>query len=272
LPPGWSEPGAGVPLANYRWGWSTYILPYLEAKNLQAEYDLRQNALWMDATSLPVNDPYYDSTTGKSILDTVLAVFICPSDPMPELNPNVAIESENRGTFNVQKMNYGGSCGVDAFVCTPFGALGEATGVFNINSRVGFQHVTDGTSNTVMIGERGGVWHETGQTPNVLIRPGLTSVDPDELDFPVGNHLSQGPFDAAAFVEIPGSFESGYFGVNGSELAYKYGFSSAHTTGAMFAFCDGSTRFINQDMSLTTFARILHKHDGKVLDESDLLN
>lgn len=272
LPPGWTEPGGSVPLANYRWGWSSFILPFLEQQNLHADLDIQNHELWMDATSLPPDDPYYDTASETSSLDAMLTIFICPSDPLPDVNPNVDIESGNRGTFNVQKMNYGGSCGVDAFVCTPFGTLGEATGVFNINSRVGFQHIPDGTSHTVMLGERGGIWHETNEIPNVLIRPGLTSVDPDELDFPVGNHLSQGPFDAAAFIEIPGTFESGFFGINGSELAYKYGFSSAHPTGAMFTFCDGSTKFINEEMTLTTFARILHKHDGEILDEVDLLD
>ncbi|MGI9518773.1 MAG: DUF1559 domain-containing protein, partial [Pirellulaceae bacterium] len=276
LPPGWTEPCGDhpVPCASYRWGWSSYILPYIEGDNLYNKYGINDDGheLWMDTSVMPPNDPWYDPTTGSSILDTVMTVFICPSDSMSDINKNVEIESGNRGTFHVQKMNYGGSCGVDAFVCTPLGSLGEPTGVFNINSSTSFQHIPDGTSNTVMLGERGGIWHETNEELNTLIRPGLTSTDPDELDFPVGNHLSQGPFDGAAFVELPGSFESGYFGINGSELAYKYGSSSPHTGCAMMAFCDGSARFISESISLTTFARILHKHDGKVLDQDDLLN
>jgi prepilin-type N-terminal cleavage/methylation domain-containing protein/prepilin-type processing-associated H-X9-DG protein len=269
-PPGWSEPGGAVPLASFRWGWSTYILPQLEANNLFVRYDLRHHPLWMDVSASPANDPWFDPAAGRSELDAVVTTFICPSDPLPDLNPNVEIESGNRGTFNVQKMNYGGSCGVDAFVCSPLGTLGPATGVFNVNSRFGVRDVPDGTSHTVLFGERGGIWRETGEAPNTLIRPGITSLDSGELDFPVGNHLNQGPFDAAAFVEIPGSFESGFFNINGSELAHKYGFSSAHPNGCMMAFCDGSIQFVQEQISLTTFARILHKHDGQVVDESDL--
>jgi len=138
-----------------------------------------------------------------------------------------------------------------------------------VNSRIRYKDIPDGSSHTVMLGERGGTWEEANRPINVLIRPGLTAIEPDELDFPVANQLSQGPFDVAAFVELPGTFESGFFSINGSELAYKYGFSSDHPNGAMMVFCDGSTRFINQNISLTTFARILHKHDGKVLESVD---
>ncbi len=270
LPPGWTEPGGSTPLASFRWGWSSYILPHMDGQNLYNAYGLRDNPLWMDVTNSPPDDRYFDSATGYSVLDAIVTTFICPSDPLADVNPNVEIQSGNRGSFNVQKMNYGGSCGVDAFVCTPLGALGPATGVFNINSAFGMRHIPDGTSQTVLFGERGGTWHETNNTPNTLIRPGLTSIDPSELDFPVGNHLNQGPFNAAAFVEIPGSFESGFFGINGSEIAHKYGFSSAHPGGCMMAFCDGSVKFVMEEISLTTFARILHKHDGEVLDQSEL--
>ncbi len=272
LPPGWIEPcDDGIsPCASFRWGWATMIMPYLEGRDLYRQYNVRVEKLWMDTTTDPPNDPYFDPVTNKSLHDAILAIYMCPSDPLSDLNPNVEIVSGNRGTFYTQKMNYGGSCGVDAFVCSPFGSLGPPTGVFNVNSRIPVKEITDGLSNTVLLGERGGTWHETNTTPNVLIRPGLTSVDPSELDFPVGNQLSQGPFDVAAFVEIPGTFESGYFGINGSESAYKYGFSSPHTGGCHLSFCDGSARFVNQAISLTTFARILHKADGKIIDDDEL--
>ena len=274
LPPGWTEPGGSIPLASYRWGWSSYILPYMDGQNLFNDYDIRNNLLWMDVSADPPDDRYYDPATQESILDVVITTFICPSDPLPDINPNIDIISDNRGSFNVQKMNYGGSCGVDAFVCTPLGTLGPATGVFNINSAFGMRHIPDGTSYTVMFGERGGTWLETNQQPNVLIRPGLTSIgnDPEALDFPVGNHLNQGPFDATQFQEDPGSFESIFFGINGSELSYKYGFSSPHPGGCMLGFCDGSVKFMQEQLNITTFARILHKHDGKVVDEEDLYN
>ncbi len=273
LPPGWSEPcfETSLPCASFRWGWATYILPCIEGNTLYDDYNVNKNPLWMDLSAGPiVNDPYYDPATGKSLHDTVVSTFVCPSDPMGILNKNVDVVTDNRGTVHVQKMNYGGSCGVDAFVCTPPGALGPPTGVFNVNSKTRYKDIVDGSSNTVMLGERGGIWEEEHATPNVLVRPGLTSIQPDELDFPVANQLSQGPFDIAAFIEIPGSFESGFFSINGSELACKYGFSSAHPGGCVMSFCDGSTRFVNENISLTTFARILHKHDGKIIDTSDL--
>ena len=274
LPPGWLEPAVAdpsLPAASFRWGWASVILPYLEGTNLSREYDLRANRLWMDPSTSPhCTDHYFDVSTSKSSHDAVMNVYICPSDPAPILNANVPIDSDNRGQFFVQKMNYGGSCGVDAYVCTPLGSPGRPTGVFNINSRIKYKDILDGSSHTVLLGERGGTWKDTNEQPNILIRPGLTELNSGTLDFPVGNQLSQGPFDVAAFVEIPGTFESGYFNINGSELAYKYGFSSAHPSGAMMIFCDGSTRFVNEAISLTTFARILHKHDGKVIEDDEL--
>ncbi len=48
--------------------------------------------------------------------------------------------------------------------------------------------------------------------------------------------------------------------------AYTSGYSSGHTGGANFAFSDGSIKFINQELDLLTFQRILQRNDGSVVN------
>ena len=95
FPPGWTEPCGDHPLpcANFRWGWSSYILPFVEGRNLYDAYNIGSagHELWVDTSVLPPNDPWDDSVSGNFLLDTVLMVFIFPSDPLADINPHVDI-------------------------------------------------------------------------------------------------------------------------------------------------------------------------------------
>jgi prepilin-type N-terminal cleavage/methylation domain-containing protein len=148
LPAGWI---ASAPEGPPGWGWSSALLPYFEQKPL-FESGIKFN--------LPI-----DNVQNKAARETVLPLLLCPSDGHPKLftigADNAPGANHDGGTplFKIARSNYVGVFGVQEVEDVP--SAGD--GVFFHNSRVRFADVTDGLSNTLMIGERssrfgGSVW------------------------------------------------------------------------------------------------------------------
>src|SRR5437762_4010342 len=154
LPPGYTA-NASYPGTAPGWGWATYLLPYLEQTSVAQQINLAQ----------PVES--------QPAIAAVLKVFICPSDPF-----NPAAFSVNSPTGSAICLagpsSYAATVGSDdSEVDDPTG-----NGIFYRNSATRLTDVTDGTSNTVMIGDRAwadskGVW--AGIPNGSVIRAGATN-------------------------------------------------------------------------------------------------
>jgi len=199
-------------------------------------------------------------TATKTPAQTPLAVFRCPSDTGPKLNLNrYSYATSNYvavfGAFYDQASVPGQSIVAGSVV-------GAYTGVFGPNSALRLAEISDGTSNTVMIGEMScgpnGVKDSTG-----------------------GKRL----YNGAIWVGCPMEAGAGTSGSNGSNVANMLslcGFSagsnvrfrkintpdssnalsSAHTNGAQFAVVDGSVRFISQNADGRMVDAVADRADG----------
>ena len=122
----------------------------------------------------------------------------------------------------------------------------DNNGVFFLNSRIRFDDIDDGSSNTIFIGE---------------------VADPDPLGWMSGTR---------ATLRNTGSIQGKFSGRNGAipipkveDLLLVGGFSSFHTGGANFAFGDGSIRFLSQSIRPALFQKLGNRHDGQMLDLTD---
>ena len=216
FPPGYRSPGLSV-----GWGWAAFLLPELEQQPLYAQLGLPTSVFGNGANPAPATP----------LTQTPLAMFVCPSDTGPALNPYRRYHA---------KSNYRGICGPNV----PFVFLAnyDYGGVLFHNSSVRITAITDGTLNTLAIGE----------------------CRLDEANGKVGaiwagmDDSSTGTFFVS---EVFWSVGPGYE-LNGTG---GQSFSSNHGSGVSFAFCDGSVRFINQSISMTAIQILCGRADGQVV-------
>jgi prepilin-type processing-associated H-X9-DG protein len=236
--------------ANANWAWSALILPYLEQNNLY-------NQLSVATVSLPTD---LGNANTVALLQTPLKVFICPSDPgSGGLNMNRPFT--NPSNVQVAQSNYPGNGGDDN--------NDGSQGIFAIGVKVNIQSITDGTSNTILVGERTtppyspGASDYTGLSRRAALWCGY---DP--------NASAQDTTQKEAMWGYGNSRpQDGYTGTGFDTDGPTWAFSSSHTGGMQFVFCDGSVTFINQNINWTpsgtsktgpigTINRLLNRVDG----------
>ncbi len=233
-----ATPTAGTP----GWGWGVMILPFMEQGNLY--------------NSLNVNTQSLDGSAAiKSLAQTPISVYRCASDPGEPLN-------SNRGNYATS--NYIAVFGALYDQAAPStGALvygsrqKEGTGIFSANSAIRFGDITDGTSNTVMVGERclgsNGVRSATGVLR--VYTGGIWAGIPKDATSNVNNHVTL----SGEFAGANARFRRLNSRDSNNSLA------STHTGGGQFVFADGSVQFISENSDNVFMDRIADRADGGVV-------
>ncbi|NUQ64625.1 MAG: DUF1559 domain-containing protein [Pirellulales bacterium] len=212
FPPGWVDSG------NFGWGWNVFLFPYIEQKPL---YDqLSPNS----RTLIQVNN----NAAAYPLLLTVIPNLRCPSDITAASGEQTVGSGANKRP--VATSNY---VGVRGFFNMANGDTSNNpivdntlnNGVLYAQSRVRFSDITDGTSNTFAIGEKG------ADAANLTVTP---------------------PVRAACWAG-DGRIQNGNAVTSGVRGKLNQGnqnnFASFHPGGANFALCDASVRFVSENIS-----------------------
>jgi len=161
--------------------------------------------------------------------------------------PGLGLDPDNDGEDPFNRGNARSDNG-RAQVSGPFGR-----GYFAPHNS-GMKNMTDGTSNTILMGEVRTACNQYSPTWGWAWPESLWYATTAPINFPT----------------CPG--DPGY----GSNVCYSnannnwnatFGFKSRHTGGAQFLLGDGSVRFINQNLDRLTYARLGDKFDGGVVGE-----
>jgi len=200
------------------WGWPIFLLPYMERKPLHGELNPRD---------LRLADVLNDSFL-RTLLETPLAEFRCPSDRTPSALPRRLRPFYPLGSgdlFEPATANYVAVCGLyDRADGT------ENNGVLYGNSHVTIRDVPDGTAYTFQVGER----HQ---------RCGAATWCGNRNPFglsDLGAYLVQGRVSIKMNDPLDRGADS-----------CREGFSSSHSGGGNFLFCDGAVRFIADNLGFS---------------------
>jgi prepilin-type N-terminal cleavage/methylation domain-containing protein len=263
-----SFPMLGGFAATHGWGALPLILPYIDQVPLYNSINFR------DSVACAVN---------QSIHVAAIPGLICPSDPTNPVQTDRGIPSTTcssgptlpaNGAITARVSNYVGSNG-DAYIqCENLGYTAASTseaqygcggcndgnpsdgtcsqpgsgfgggrfhrGIFNYlgdTAPVKIGHVTDGTSNTVLMGHTSTI--ATGPDLVWSTSTGNAFSTSLPINFNVLASVRQGRFyDPTAIAGCPWTGR---------------GFQSHHTGGSMFTMCDGSVKFISENISMKVY-------------------
>jgi Tfp pilus assembly protein PilE len=222
---------------------AAHLLPYIEQDNLYKQIDFKA----------PVTDP-----ANKKVAATIIKTFLDPMDEVPA-------DKDLGGT------NYLFSAGTHY-------DLKDNDGVFFRDSKVKIAQITDGSSNTIAICE---TMRGDGITKAVDVHRQHVELKKDDLKALTDEHGVKDWKDGKNIVGDRGkNWMDGHF-LQGTFTATRKlndekpdvncggagGLSSMRNVGngTSVAMCDGSVRFVSDNVSLATWKLVAGKDDGQVI-------
>jgi prepilin-type N-terminal cleavage/methylation domain-containing protein/prepilin-type processing-associated H-X9-DG protein len=193
------------------WGWGALILPFMEQDNLARQLNL----------SKPVQS--------SPAIQTVVKTYLCPSDIYPPTA--FAVPDAFGNTIAMAAPSSYAAC-VGGDESDTRGPTGQ--GVFYRNSQTRLTDITDGTSQTIVVGERSwsnsnGIW--AGAIPGAVCKRGQLNPCPGS---------GAGSYPAGTLVQAHSHLNNALTDTDGG----LDDFSSRHIGGSNFVFADGHVAFI----------------------------
>lgn len=207
LPPGCSYRGGIDPYPFM--SWCTRILPFLEHQDL-----------WQDAQRAYREDPWFLHNPPHTDLSTVIPTLLCPADSRTHTDARSSIAfTSYLGVEGVSQVSH--------------------DGVLFLDSTINFAMVADGTSQTIMVGERPpsaydnlGWWYAGW---------GQSQDGSGDMDLSVNEVNAYGYGGAPLCPPGPYQFRPGQL----TNQCDAFHFWSLHSGGAHFLFVDGSVHFLS---------------------------
>lgn len=223
--------------------WAVQILPFMEQQALYEQWDMTQQ--------------YYTQAAG--VVETQIPAYYCPSRRMPPQTSKSGDKPDNSkpngnhlpgalsdyaacsGDFNYagwfDGVNANGAIYTGQYTTNPSGTV-----IKTWRGRVPLALILDGTSNTLLVGEK----HVPQNQFTIGVGDGSIYNGDHEWNFArvagPGYGLAKSPMD---------------------QLNWRLVFGSFHPSGCQFAFCDGSVRFLRTTTSTTTLSRLSVRNDGQ---------
>jgi prepilin-type N-terminal cleavage/methylation domain-containing protein/prepilin-type processing-associated H-X9-DG protein len=279
--------GSHSALDNYwYWSWLAFILPYMEQTNLYQEATLYAQTQAGGTVTPPW--PGGETWWWNPALGAQQTNYRCPADPRGEaettgnsaawlsyagMNPGTAVSFTfylgNSGTNGGNgTWNYPGAGGVGSFGGSPAATF---DGVLYVDSHTRIVDITDGTSNTLLVGERppsadlnfgwwfAGYGYNGTSTGDVVL--GSTEIYYAQSAQLASFNQSTGTATNVSCQASNVGFQPG----NANNPCDQLHFWSPHASGGNFLFADGSIHFLTYDLPQSTLQGLATRNGGEVL-------
>lgn len=255
------------------WNWAACILPQMEQRAIYNAINFSQ----------PIIAPPGQMDTNSTVWKSVVNSYLCPSDPVgPGIvsNMNWVCPNSHNNNYTGAVTCYVANMGDNKFgnptfdfyssesapgVAPNWGCGGTFRGLFgdcSMGMTKALRDCTDGTSNTILMGENSPnmngslLWVNGDGTYSVTTIPlnWKSTLKDGETD------LSDG---SVCGINQLGNFTQALHCYRNQTV--NYGFKSWHPGGAGFAMADGSVKFIKQTISPRTYNALGTRANGEVV-------
>lgn len=225
-------PAPVLPPNDPGWGWFAMLLPQVEQKPLFDQIDFHR------AVAAPGN---------LDLIRRPLEVVNCPSDVGTGLFP--VLDDAGTAVAEAEATSYAACFGKFGLINI---APDDGDGLFQRNSRVRPENVTDGLSHTLAIGERSAGFAKAPWAG--VITPGTVRTTPGAPVY--GSTIEQAPCMALARI--------GTRGFN-DPFSEPYDFFSFHPGLVNFAFGDGTVRGLSEGVDLSVLHALATRAGGEAV-------
>jgi prepilin-type N-terminal cleavage/methylation domain-containing protein len=219
------------------WSWATAILPFMEQQALFSQLNPQGQLLLL---------PSYLSQNQRIIPggDTNLKMYKCPSSMLPKVAPAafaipggamVPVRDHLVGYGTNDYKSAGGSCNGDN---------GPMHKLFERRNCCRLAEITDGLSNTVLIGESAYIFGSPLAAPTRINVWPLWIAGSNDDESVRTNGRTNSPINCGCTATTMAK-----------AINDDCNFSS-HPSGCQFVLCDGSVRFISQNVAMTTYCNL----------------
>jgi prepilin-type N-terminal cleavage/methylation domain-containing protein/prepilin-type processing-associated H-X9-DG protein len=250
----------------YAIGWTARIFPFLDQDSrFKAIEALGPNFL---ATKQPWRLNSAPDFGADPLFSAPIAAFICPTSELGALSPDAGYPNDPQINANLQAalhyranggaQNLGLVAGRSTDPTSAAYRTYTTSGVIYPESRVRITDITDGSSNTLLVGEISTAvgWPTAGLSPWARIQPWTWGFYNYDLYMPATE---------SGYLMIDHKFIQYQIGYSGVFLPNNTPFRSRHAGGgANFAFCDGTVRFLSNNTALNILQSLATRNGNEV--------
>lgn len=230
--------------------WARSILPFIDQSNIYTRWDWTRG---------------HASGTNRALTATAISIFKCPSSPASQIitvtGSGADVDHPDGPTFQAGINEYFGNSVNWDFPGRPAGAndaeVAQIQGMIPYHTEgIKFSEVTDGLTNTVMIGEvAGGEKRYFGQYQTTGLQHSTQG------SWATRNRTGIGPYDATGMVYLGGNRVMNAANYNGANY-YSFHVGIVH-----FLLGDGSTRSISENIDIDVAWKLFVRNDGNPIGE-----
>ncbi|MBX3452091.1 MAG: DUF1559 domain-containing protein [Planctomycetaceae bacterium] len=232
-------------------GWMVFILPFIDQAPLYQKINPQGHPGIISTAG--VKQLYYGA--GATIVpggDTILSGYLCPSSALPQIVPSTFTIPGDTIARTLQAATQQAGYATTSYKACAGSVQGDF-GVMHVVKEGGgvrFRDITDGMSNTLLVGESAYVT-DTGSTsfrdwPTWIGMPGDGGDETIRI-----NGRAESPINCGT------NYNKMINAIN-DDCAFSY-----HAGGASFLMCDGSVRFITENISMVIYDYLHDRRDGQ---------